>query len=262
MEYAPGGTLIDAIRERGGGCLEEATIRSYARDMLHGLRGSNVLITNDGVKIADLGCAKRVDEVSAVNSTLTGPIAGTPLFMAPEVARGEQQGFPADVWALGCTVIEMATGRAPWADVSDPVSALYRIGFSGDVPEIPESLSKQAKDFLGKCLKRDPGERWSASELVKHAFLEEPNFTSKEIYGSNSDTPTCVLDQGFWDSNGGMGNNPEFDPLEFFLGFSKGKNPAVEWRCFDGSSDGTQLGMGRELGHGEKQWHQRRQPGI
>lgn len=218
MEYAPRGTLVDAIRSRGGG-LEEATIKAYTRNIMLGLeylhsngiahcdiKCHNVLVTSDGVKIADLGCARRIDHDGVTSADLA--IAGTPIFMAPEVARGEQQGFPADVWALGCTVIEMATGRAPWADASDPVSALYRIGYSGDVPEVPSFMSKQAKDFLDKCLKRDPVERWSARELLKHAFLEESISLSKEANCFDSDTPTTVLDQGFWDSIGEMETIP------------------------------------------------------
>ncbi|KAJ6767395.1 CCR4-NOT TRANSCRIPTIONAL COMPLEX SUBUNIT CAF120-RELATED [Salix purpurea] len=188
LEYASGGTLIDAARE-GGGCLGEDTIRSHARKILLGLeylhcngivhcdiKGHNILVTSDGAKIADLGCAKRVDEESGADWETTASIAGTPLYMAPEVARAEQQGFPADIWAVGCTVVEMATGQAPWANVADPVSALYQIGFSGNAPEIPSFMSTQAKDFLSKCMKRDP--------------MESPN----------AETPTCVLDQVLWDS--------------------------------------------------------------
>ncbi|KAG6641734.1 mitogen-activated protein kinase kinase kinase 18-like [Carya illinoinensis] len=210
MEYAPHGTLADSIHNQGG-CLDEASIQAFTRSIVLGLqclhsngivhcdiKCHNILVTHEGVKIADLGCARRLDDVSDDDLV----IAGTPVFMAPEVARGEKQGFPADVWALGCTMIEMATGRSPWPEISDPVSALYRIGYSGDVPEVPSLMSKQAKDFLDKCLKRDPVERWSASELLSHAFLEETISLSKEVSVFNSDTPTSVLHQGFWDPIG------------------------------------------------------------
>ncbi|KAF5728575.1 hypothetical protein HS088_TW21G00723 [Tripterygium wilfordii] len=213
LEYAPGGSISDAVRKHGG-CLREDMIRNYVHkillglDYLHGnrivhcdIKGPNVLLTSDGVKIADLGCARHVDEVSGEDRSTVTPLAGTPAYMAPEVARGEQQGFPADIWALGCTVIEMATGRAPWVGVLDPVLALYRIGFSGDVPEIPTFLSEQAKDFLSKCLKREPKERWSASELLNHAFLVETESASEEMMSTfNMVTPTSVLDQQYWES--------------------------------------------------------------
>lgn len=214
LEYAPGGTLTDAIRS--GTCLEEGRIRSHTRAVLLGLqylhsngivhcdiKGQNILVSKDneqGAKIADFGCARR----ARVNEDDEGkPICGTPICMAPEVARGEEQGFPADVWALGCTVLEMATGRLPWPDVADPISALHRIGFSSDTPEIPGYMSKQAQDFLSKCLIRNPGERWSASELLEHGFVKEQNFklstlTEPETY--NSESPTSVLNQQLWDS--------------------------------------------------------------
>ncbi|XVF27917.1 hypothetical protein REPUB_Repub14bG0150800 [Reevesia pubescens] len=209
LEYAPSGTIMDVI-EKQGGCLDEAMVRSYTRGILLGLeflhssgivhcdiKGQNILVTDDGVKIADLGCARRADVVSSA----AWSVAGTPVYMAPEVARGEQQGFPADVWALACTVIEMATGRSPWPRFADPVSALYRIGFSCDVPEIPNNISKQAKDFLSKCLRRNPVERWSATELLDHDFVKESIFSVKKTDdGSKLETPTSVLHRQVWDS--------------------------------------------------------------
>ncbi|CAK7351429.1 unnamed protein product [Dovyalis caffra] len=251
LEYVSGGTLIDAIRD-GGGCLNEAMIRLYARTILLGLdylhcngivhcdiKGQNILVTSDGAKIADLGCAKRVDKVSGADWATTSSIAGTPLYMAPEVARGEHQGFPADIWAVGCTVVEMATGQAPWVNVSDPVSALYQIGFSGNMPEIPSFMSKQAKDFLSKCLKRDPKERWSASELLQHDFFIdiEPNFITNS---SNVDTPTCVLDHVLWDSIEESEttwdlthNSPSISPLERIKQLTSGNGKVPTWSWDD-----------------------------
>ncbi|XP_043689237.1 mitogen-activated protein kinase kinase kinase 18-like [Telopea speciosissima] len=211
MEYVSGGTLTDAIQQQGGR-LDESAIQSHTQAILQGLdymhsrglvhcdiKGRNVLVGQNGTKIADLGCARWVGEQPPAM-----PIAGTPVFMAPEVARGDEQGFPADVWALGCTVIEMATGRPPWPDVADPVSALHRIAFSSDLPDFPNFLSEEAKDFLGKCLRRDPNERWPAHELLKHPFLEEGigvQLNLKRIQGSTSATsPMSIFDQGFWES--------------------------------------------------------------
>ncbi|XP_039049560.1 mitogen-activated protein kinase kinase kinase 18-like [Hibiscus syriacus] len=221
MEYAPNGTVTDAIQRHGGG-LDEATVRSYTRGILSGLeflhgigivhcdiKGRNILVTDDGVKIADLGCARKAD----------GSISGTPLYMAPEVARGEQQGFSADVWALGCTVIEMVTGTTPWPDIGDdPKSALYRIGFSSDVPEIPSNISKQGKDFLSKCLKREPSKRWSATELLEHDFVKEWNFAVKGTDGSPLETPTSVLYKQVW---GTM--EEEFDTVQ--------RKPCLPTKC-------------------------------
>ncbi|GFZ21963.1 mitogen-activated protein kinase kinase kinase 15 [Actinidia rufa] len=181
VEYLRGGTISDSIKKQGGS-IDESVIR-----FLHP--------PNRGVKIADLGCAKWVED-----GVTTSPFSGTPAFMAPEVARAEEQGFPADVWALGCTVIEMATGSHPWPEETDPVSALYRIGFSSDVPATPDWFSGEARDFLDKCLKKDPRERWTVKQLLEHPFLRDLESNSPEGIEIPRNSPTSVLDQAIWDS--------------------------------------------------------------
>ncbi|KAL1562959.1 mitogen-activated protein kinase kinase kinase 18-like [Salvia divinorum] len=197
LEYSSGGSLSDLIGKRGG-ALDEKTIRFYSKQLLTGLeylhrsglvhcdiKGQNILVASGGaaVKIADFGCAKW--EGSG------GSFTGTPAYMAPEVARGVEQSFPADVWSVGCTVIEMATGCHPWPEMKDPAAALYRIAFSDDVPELPGWFSGEARDFVGKCLVRDARRRWTAAELLQHPFLEEE---------ATRWSPTSVTDQGFWDA--------------------------------------------------------------
>ncbi|KAI3755880.1 hypothetical protein L1987_55689 [Smallanthus sonchifolius] len=203
MEYATGGTISDVIKKLGGS-LHESLIRSYTHQILLGLdylhsnslvhcdiKCQNLLICEDGVKIGDLGCAKMVQNGGTANSKFSG----TPVFMSPEVARGEEQGFPADVWAVGCSVIEMATGSNPWPEINDPVAGLYRIGYSGEVPEFPECLPEDGKDFLDKCLKNDAKERWTIEDLLQHPFVCSLN-SCCDLRNS----PTSTLDQGFWES--------------------------------------------------------------
>ncbi|XP_010457586.1 PREDICTED: mitogen-activated protein kinase kinase kinase ANP1-like [Camelina sativa] len=211
MEYAPYGTLAD-VASKNGGSIDETRVVEYTRQILLGLeyihnsmgiahcdiKGSNVLVGDNGeAKIADFGCAKR-DEPER-----TEPVRGTPAFMAPEVARGERQGKESDIWAMGCTVIEMVTGSTPWsgADSNDPVSVLYRVGYLGESPELPCSLTEQAKDFLGKCLKKDAKERWTASQLLNHPFLiTKPDNEPELVTGLVTNSPTSVTDQMFWRS--------------------------------------------------------------
>ncbi|OWM79809.1 hypothetical protein CDL15_Pgr023221 [Punica granatum] len=223
MEYCPCGTLRDAI-DRCGGWLGEAEITRYTRQILIGLehlhclgivhcdvKPRNILITEEGAKISDFGCAKRVED-------LAGPTVGTPMFMAPEVARGEGQGQPADVWALGCTVIEMATGKAPWPESGDPFSVMYRVAYSAASPDIPSCLSDEAKDFLTKCLRKDPSERWTVTQLLKHPFLARLNSpVSKQCEELKSSSPTCVLDHGFWSSSSEELDHDTVDPEQTVL---------------------------------------------
>ncbi|PPD67362.1 hypothetical protein GOBAR_DD35765 [Gossypium barbadense] len=136
MEYVTGGTLSEEIK-RVGGRLGEERVRLYTQQILQGLsylhingvahcdiKSQNILIGKEGAKIADLGCAKLMGKDGENQGFDTSAISGTPAFMAPEVARGEEQGFEADIWALGCTIIEMSTGNSPWPELNDPVSAL------------------------------------------------------------------------------------------------------------------------------------------
>ncbi|KAK9727118.1 hypothetical protein RND81_05G259200 [Saponaria officinalis] len=177
MEYLPGGDVasggtvadVDLIRSYAW-CLVMALIQLHDNQIVHcDVKGSNVLLagpTCGGVaKLADFGSSKRAghDQRSKMVPR------GSPLWMAPEVVRGESQGFESDVWALGCTVIEMFTGAPAWQD--NGAHTLYKIGYSDDVPEYPARVPDSGRDFLDKCLAREPGKRWSCDRLLQHPFL-------------------------------------------------------------------------------------------
>ncbi|XP_015081776.1 mitogen-activated protein kinase kinase kinase 18-like [Solanum pennellii] len=211
MEYMPEGTLSDEIRKQSGR-MNEPLIGYYTKQIVQGLeylhsrgiahcdiKGQNILLGESGAKIADFGCARWIDPAERGGDAEA--IGGTPMFMAPEVARGEEQGCAADIWGLGCTIIEMATGGSPWTNVTNAASLLYKIAFSEQSPEIPKFLSLQARDFLSKCLRRDPKERWTAKQLLKHPFLEELNLNSTSTNQNFvTKSPTSILDQDIWNS--------------------------------------------------------------
>uniref|UniRef100_A0A8I6X012 Protein kinase domain-containing protein n=1 Tax=Hordeum vulgare subsp. vulgare TaxID=112509 RepID=A0A8I6X012_HORVV len=202
LEFAPGGSLADEVA-RNGGRLEERAVRAYAADVLRGLayihgesvvhgdvKPRNVVIGADGrAKMADFGCARAVGSPR--------PIGGTPAFMAPEVARGEEQGPAADVWALGCTVVEMATGRAPWSEMDNVLAAVHRIGYTDAVPEVPAWLSADAKSFLAACFARSARDRCTAAQLLEHPFVAlQQAGEAKARWVS----PKSTLDAAFWES--------------------------------------------------------------
>lgn len=196
------------------------------------IKPENVLLDHNGViKYVDFGAAKviarqgktilapepsstgahlerqksdtSIDPNSPSSATsATGPsrglpratITGTPMYMSPEVIRGDAPPPPhqpptpgsaastatarhtgaADIWSLGCVILEMATGRRPWASLDNEWAIMYNIA-QGNPPQLPrkEELSDAGRDFLRKCFDRDPGRRASAAELLQHRWIVE-----------------------------------------------------------------------------------------
>ncbi|GLJ08690.1 hypothetical protein SUGI_0093780 [Cryptomeria japonica] len=191
MEYMPGGSIGDLLTKFGGK-LDESVIRCYTRDILLGIqylhrqgivhcdiKGENMLVGSNGVKLADLASAKRIRDKED-NLEEEKHLRGTPLWMAPEVVKQVEQGPASDIWSLGCTVIEMSTGKPPWGSNLHPLTAMYRIGFGEELPEMPQNLSIEGKEFLEKCLRRDPRQRWSCEQLLAHPFVSEDSPVLKE----------------------------------------------------------------------------------
>nr|CAB3480981.1 unnamed protein product [Digitaria exilis] len=116
-------------------------------------QGANILVDNKGgIKLADFGASKQVEKLATATAAKT--MKGTPYWMAPEVIVGSGHNCSADIWSVGCTVIEMATGKPPWSHEYQEVSLLYYVGTTKSHPPIPEHLSPEAKDFLLKCLQK------------------------------------------------------------------------------------------------------------
>ncbi|RLN21813.1 mitogen-activated protein kinase kinase kinase 2-like [Panicum miliaceum] len=209
LEFAPGGSLADEAARSAGGRLAERDIRAYAGDVARGLaylhgrslvhgdvKARNVVIGADGrARLTDFGCARPAGSAR--------PLGGTPAFMAPEVARGEEQGPAADVWALGCTVVEMATGRAPWSDTDDLLAAVHRIGYTDAVPEVPAWLSAEAKDFVARCFERRASARPTAAQLVAHPFIASAAARGPDARPAKQELPSpkSTLQDAFWDSD-------------------------------------------------------------
>ncbi|KAJ6866089.1 mitogen-activated protein kinase kinase kinase 1 [Populus alba x Populus x berolinensis] len=110
------------------------------------------------------------------------PGSRSSLWMAPEVANPKSGGydFRADTWSLGCTVVEMSTGKSPQYNVRD-AWALERAIRKGTGPIIPDSLSETSKDFIKKCLQPDPSMRPTAAELLAHPFVNESSCSQPDL---------------------------------------------------------------------------------
>ena len=231
VDAAHGGSIAASLRRSGP--FGENLIRSYSRQILAALayihargivhrdvKGANVLIAADGVvKLADFGSATALerrggdgnsefDESATLASSraflLRRSVRGTPHWMAPEVIRESGHGRSADIWSVGCVVLEMATGKPPWSDADanattrteegermanenqkqkqppppprdaravHPAIAMFRAASDrGFAPPMPERLSEEARDFVGLCLRREPRDRPGAEEALRHPF--------------------------------------------------------------------------------------------
>ncbi|XP_043719876.1 mitogen-activated protein kinase kinase kinase 2-like [Telopea speciosissima] len=213
LEFMAGGSLSNVV-EKFGGALDETVIRSYTKEILQGLaylhkcgivhgdiKCKNVLLGSSGnIKLADFGCAKRQNssKLDKGSKNSLGSIGGTPLWMAPEVLRNEGVDFASDIWSLGCTIIEMATGRLPWGDLHlNPMAAVFNIACSNETPELPTKFSNEGLDFLAKCLQRNPKMRWTCEELLHHPFISG-NSERRCSCKKDACSPTSVLDDGLY----------------------------------------------------------------
>ncbi|WCJ31081.1 mitogen-activated protein kinase kinase kinase 5 [Euphorbia peplus] len=194
LEYVHPGSINKYAREHCG-AITENVVRSFTRHILSGLaylhsmktihrdiKGANLLVDASGVvKLADFGMSKLITGQAAELS-----LKGSPYWMAPELMQAVMQkdthsdlALAVDIWSLGCTIIEMFTGKPPWSDF-EGAAAMFKV--LKDTPPVPEALSPEGRDFLSRCFKRNPAERASASMLLEHRWLK--NLQQLEIPSS------------------------------------------------------------------------------
>ncbi|CAL5387788.1 unnamed protein product [Camellia sinensis] len=118
---------------------------------------------------------------------------GSPYWMAPEVIKNPTGcNLAVDIWSLGCTVLEMATGKPPWSQY-EGVAALFKIGNSKELPAIPENLSDEGKDFVRLCLQRNPLHRPTAAKLLEHPFVNNAATFERPILDSEPPEPSPTV---------------------------------------------------------------------
>lgn len=218
LEYVPGGSIASLLDRFGA--FEESVAAVYASqiavglDYLHSQRtvhrdvkGANILVEKSGrIKLADFGMAKQIVEQMATAAPGRGgdAMAGSAFWMAPEVVKQQTHGAPADVWSVGCVVIEMLTGVPPWSDCGGQVQAIFKIGGTGELPTMPEWISDDARDLVSSCLRRDPDERPSAADLLAHPFVAAAANAAEEV--------PALQYEGYWSQDDDDGDGDARDP--------------------------------------------------
>ncbi|KAK6944324.1 Protein kinase domain [Dillenia turbinata] len=169
------GDLANYIEGSDSGLLE-TQIRVFSRDILMGLdyihsqgyvhgevKAVNILLAPKpfsfldssnsffNCKISDFGLAQRCED------GIIDKVTGTRGYLGPERDKDHGRGFPSDIRAFGCVVLEMMTGVRVWCmDLS---------------LQLPDWVSNEGRDFLARCLHEDPSCRWPSSKLLHHPFI-------------------------------------------------------------------------------------------
>lgn len=194
LEFVSGGSIHKLLQEYGP--FGETVLRNYTAQILSGLaylhgrntvhrdiKGANILVDPNGdIKLADFGMAKHISAYTSIKS-----FKGSPYWMAPEVIMNTNgYSLSVDIWSLGCTILEMATARPPWSQY-EGVAAIFKIGNSKDIPDVPDHLSSEAKSFLKLCLQRDPAARPTAAQLIDHPWVKDQASVRSSRSGSTRD---------------------------------------------------------------------------
>ncbi|KAF8809477.1 hypothetical protein BYT27DRAFT_7094067 [Phlegmacium glaucopus] len=193
LEYAENGSLGQTLKAFGK--LNERLVASYVVKILEGLhylhtsdvvhcdlKAANILTTKNGnVKLSDFGVSLNL---RAMEREIKD-VAGTPNWMAPEVIELKGASTKSDIWSLGCTVIELLTGRPPYAEITNSMSVMFRI-VEDDMPPLPEGCSDLLQDFLAQCFDKDPTRRPSAELLCEHMWLKKNWVELKELRPQDS----------------------------------------------------------------------------
>jgi hypothetical protein len=171
LPYLPGGTLADQVHHHGplspgqvhelADALFAALAAAHRQGITHrDIKPANVLFDERGTPfLADFGVATIRDSTGGL--TVTGAVIGTPEFMAPEQARGEESGPPADVFSLAATLLFGATGQPPYGR-GDPAILLPRAA-RGRLAPLPAGLDRSVRRRLAPALARAPQRRPSAA---------------------------------------------------------------------------------------------------
>jgi len=190
MEYLEFGSLAEILNQHDFGVkMDEPHIAYVLLEVLMGLsyihsldiihrdiKSDNLLIGNPTqnnqvhIKLIDFGYSARLDSTS---SKKRHTVVGTPYWMAPELITGAGYDNKVDIWSLGIILMEMCEGEPPYLDLT-PVEALIKISTIG-IPDLSPTVprSQGLKDFLSRSCHRDPKNRWTAEQLLKHEFLKE-----------------------------------------------------------------------------------------
>lgn len=199
MEYVPGRTLKDKIKQEGHLSVTEALTvakgiasalsHAHANNLVHcDIKPHNILMMPDGsAKVADFGIARAVTESTM---TYTGNVVGSVHYFSPEQAKGTMITPKSDVYALGVVLYEMLTGTLPFTGET-PVSVAMKHLQEEPVPvrQLDPSIPPVVEAIVARAMSKDPAMRPEASEIVKDIQQAEQMVGSGMGYAATQPDP-------------------------------------------------------------------------
>ncbi|KAJ2056078.1 Suppressor of Sensor Kinase (SLN1) [Coemansia sp. S146] len=209
MELCTRGSLAQVIRDQGR--IDEDVAKVFVVQMLRGIKylhdsgichrdikcDNTLLDESMNIKLVDFGAAKVLNRQSLAATRRTRmegdngvSLTGTPMYMAPEVIQGGSTtgGIGGgdvsaagatrpgklgaqDIWSLGCCIVEMITGKPPWAHLDNEWAIMYQV-VQGN-PRLPDAadISPDGMQFIKRCFARHPADRPQAEELLKDRWV-------------------------------------------------------------------------------------------
>lgn len=182
MDFCEAGSVSDLMRasrmclseeELQGicACITLGLLHLHKLRMIHrDIKAGNILLTSNGTaKLADFGVSAQLDTMQSKRETAIG----TPYWMAPEVIQEGRYNNKADIWSLGVTLIEMAEGEPPFANMH-PMRALFVIPKKPpSTLRNPQAWSPQLNDFIAHCLVKDQDDRSACENLLTLPFIKD-----------------------------------------------------------------------------------------
>ena len=147
----------------------------HSRRIIHrDIKPSNLLINRRGdVKISDFGIARKLQGTGALSQTYLGTL----MYMAPERINTNEYGKPADIWAVGLSLLTCAMGRFPFDSKSGYWALTHAIAIA-DLPDLSyleeeRGFTGAFQDLIHQCLRKDADERPSATQLLTHEIFKQ-----------------------------------------------------------------------------------------
>ena len=171
------------------------------------IKGQNILLSNDNVKIGDFGVSKKMDNTNEFANTSLG----TPFFLSPEICRGKPYNLKSDNWMIGCVLFELMTLELPFNGINLPV--LMNNIIENPIPDISNlNYSDELKFLCINLLKKNMNERISLNDIINRPFVKE-KIKSLNIYFDNS-----INNQNFYNRtetivDNSMKINNNFNPI-------------------------------------------------